>query len=82
MAQNYKEFKAAFEAERKATAEHYEQLVKDGGYKEHHTALGRGYQTTKYDCWEEYSGKFGVGYLRRSHSDKSNNYHKVTYFVK
>lgn len=82
MTQNYKDCKAAFEAEHKATAERFEQIVKTQGYKEHHSSLARGYQTTKYDCWEDYSGKFGNGYIRRRHSDKSNNYHVITYFVK
>lgn len=46
-----------------------------------HTSLARGYQSTKSNKIEEYSGRFGKGYKVHSHYSKSSKYHLVTYYI-
>lgn len=60
--------------------------VKGEVYKLHHTALARGYISTKLDPLEDrcfpYNGRFGEGYTVESHSYKSSRYHDISYYVK
>lgn len=52
------------------------------GFKEHHTSLARGYQTTKFDRAEKYEGRFGTGWKVFSNNPESSRYMFVTYYVK
>ena len=50
----------------------------------HHSALTRGYLRVN-DAWrEQYSGRFGVGYIEHTptrDSNCSNSYHRITYYI-
>lgn len=48
----------------------------------HHTALCRGYVSTKSNgIVEGYSGKFGTGVTVKEHNTRSNRYCYITYYV-
>ncbi len=58
-------------------------LIKGIEYKEHHTALCRGYVSVKNnDKPEPYDGRFGKGYTVKSHNPTSTRYCFITYYVK
>ena len=52
-------------------------------YREHHTALCRGYVSVKETegIKELYNGKFGEGYTIRRHNPQSTQYCLITYYV-
>lgn len=52
-------------------------------YREHHTALTRGYVSVKETngIQEPYKGKFGKGYTIRRHNPQSTQYCYITYYV-
>ncbi|WP_419023656.1 hypothetical protein [Holdemanella sp.] len=57
-------------------------LVNGVEYKEHHTALCRGYVSVKNN--EEpkpYDGRFGKGYTVKSHNSESTRFCFITYYV-
>lgn len=51
-------------------------------YREHHTSLFRGYVSrTKNPVVEEYSGRFGKGYVVRYPNWRSTQYSYITYYI-
>jgi len=52
-------------------------------YKEHHTALTRGYVSVKNTegSREAYNGKFGTGYTVRRYNPYSTRYCLITYYI-
>lgn len=51
-------------------------------YKEHHTALCRGYVSVKNnEDPKPYVGRFGTGYTVKSHNSQSTRYCNITYYV-
>ena len=48
----------------------------------HHTALSRGYVSTKIDGIKEpYSGRFGNGYTVKRNNPKSSRYCYIDYYI-
>lgn len=58
-----------------------EEILRSGYLQRHHTATARGYNHKGNEYVEEYSGRFGRGYIFHHASSKSNNYHDITYYV-
>lgn len=59
-----------------------EEIIK-AGYKEHHSAMRRGYESRKcVGHAEPYKGRFGEGYVWISPLSYTTRYVLVTYFVK
>lgn len=53
------------------------------GYTSGHHAWARGYISRKSDGYlEEYSGRYGEGYILHEPSWGSTIYHEITYFIK
>ncbi|WP_158588575.1 hypothetical protein [Blautia sp. AF13-16] len=51
-------------------------------YREHHTALTRGYVSKKSaGIKESYKGKFGEGYTVRRYNPQSTRFCYITYYV-
>lgn len=48
----------------------------------HHVSLSRGYQTTKANKIENYTGRFGDGIKISTWYNNSNRYHNLGYYVK
>lgn len=55
----------------------------NGNYKLHHRATRRGY-VSRRSCprVEQYSGKFGTGYIVRFPRYDTSRYHTVEYYIK
>lgn len=52
-------------------------------YKEHHTALTRGYVSVKNnEEFKPYKGEFGYGYTIKSHNPNSTRHCFITYYIK
>lgn len=52
-------------------------------YELHHIATARGYISRKVnEVLEEYTGRFGVGYIARYPRFDTTNYHYVAYYIK
>lgn len=51
-------------------------------YVKHHTALRRGYVRVNFEQLEPYSGRFGEGYIVKSHNYRSSSYYIMTYYIK
>ena len=61
----------------------YDELMTNGNYKFHHRATRRGYiSRRKPPKVEEYSGKFGTGYIVRFPRYDTSRYHTVEYYIK
>lgn len=61
----------------------YYELMKSSVYKLHHRAIRRGYiSRRKPPKVEEYSGKYGTGYIARLPRYDSSRYHTVEYYIK
>ena len=58
-------------------------LVNGVEYKEHHTALCKGYVSVKKNSEEPkpYVGRFGKGYTVKSHNSESTRFCFITYYV-
>lgn len=59
-------------------------IINGKEYKEHHTALCRGYISVKNGGEENpipYKGKYGKGYIVKSHNPNSTNYCFITYYI-
>lgn len=52
-------------------------------YKEHHTALIRGYVSVKvsHGICTPYNGRFGKGYTVKRHNPSSTRYALITYYI-
>lgn len=48
----------------------------------HHVSLSRGYQSTKFNKVENYTGRFGEGIKISTWCNTSNRYHYLGYYVK
>lgn len=48
----------------------------------HHISLSRGYQSTKVNKIENYTGRFGDGIKISTFYSGSNRYHNLGYYVK
>lgn len=60
-----------------------EKDIEKAGFRYHHCATRKGYQSRKFKVVEDYAGKFGVGYIVRENNINSNRYGiKISYFVK
>lgn len=55
--------------------------IEGRGCKYHHTALKRGYHTTKGVTVKSYCGQFGEGYTVEHHNHKSTNYYCISYYI-
>ena len=54
------------------------------GAKYHHTATARGYICKECSYSEEYSGRFGQGYIihvESRHSNRGNRHHAIEYWL-
>lgn len=61
----------------------YYELINNKEYKLHHRATRRGYiSRRKPPKVEEYSGKYGCGYIVRFPRYDSSRYHTVEYYIK
>ena len=61
----------------------YNDLMNSSVYKLHHRATRRGYiSRRKPPKVEEYSGKYGTGYIARLPRYDSSRYHTVEYYIK
>ena len=61
----------------------YYELMNSSVYKFHHRATRRGYiSRRKSPKVEEYSGKYGTGYIVRFPRYDSSRYHTVEYYIK
>lgn len=58
-------------------------LVNGVQYKEHHTALCKGYVSVKKNSEEPkpYVGRFGKGYTVKSYNPESTRFCFITYYV-
>lgn len=54
------------------------------GAKYHHTATARGYVCKECSYSEEYSGRYGNGYIihvESRHSNRGNRHHVIEYWI-
>lgn len=57
-------------------------MIAEGKVQEHHTASRRGYISRKSEGKvEEYTGKFGAGYVHLTPRWDTTNYCNVTYYI-
>ena len=61
----------------------YYDLINNAEYKLHHRATRRGYVSRRSRPGvEQYSGKFGTGYIVRFPRYDTSRYHTVEYYIK
>lgn len=78
--QNFKEIKGALV--NNFGFESTNDIIK-AGYKYHHCATRKGYQSRYFATAEPYSGKFGEGYIVKRNNPGSTNYGiMLEYYVK
>lgn len=58
-------------------------IISGQRYKLHHTATAKGYISRKVpEVLEEYTGRFGTGYIVHYPRFDTTNYHYVVYYIK
>lgn len=58
------------------------EVLKQNGYKKHHSALNRGYVKVKTFEAEGYKGRFGEGFKYSFNNPKSTTYKVVEYWIR
>lgn len=58
------------------------EVLKQNGYKEHHSAYKQGYVKVKTFEVEPYKGRYGEGFVYGFNNPNSSRYKNITYYVK
>jgi hypothetical protein len=66
----------------KEITRNYFEFTKSKGFlKMHHSAYGAGYQSTKYNSYYQYNGRFGTGIVEVSNTSRSKQLVLLTYYI-